>query len=264
MENSLTYGKGGNTELKLDLAMPEVGPGPFPAIVCIHGGSWKRGQRQDLSQLIKTLAGRGFVAVTISYRLSNEAQFPGQLEDCKAAVRWLRANAATYKIDPAAIGVIGFSAGAHLACLVGLTDSNDGFEGKGGNPNQSSSVRAVVNFFGPTDLTTPEWQERSHKETFTPFLGGTIKERPDLYRRASPVSYVRSGAPAFLVFHGTKDRVVSSEQSRRFATKLQGAGVPVKFIEVDGEGHGWGGDKFIKSMEDTITFLEQELRKPKK
>lgn len=258
IENSLTYGKGGDKNLMLDLAMPAKGEGPFPTIVCIHGGSWKAGSRQDLSQTIKTLASRGFVAATISYRLIPE-KFPAQIEDCKAAIRWLRANAAKYKIDKDRIGVVGFSAGAHLAALLGTTRKEDNFEGTGGSPEQSSSVQAVVDFFGPADFTTKDWSEEVEKRTLAPFLGDTFANRPDLYRRASPIVYVRADDPPFLILHGTEDKTVSVNQSRGFAKKLQEAGVSVKLIEVAGAGHGWRGDQLLKSIEQMIEFFNAQL-----
>src|SRR5712691_3000594 len=121
--------------------MHKDGTAPFPALVCIHGGGWRIGNRQQLDQSIETFAGRGYVAVTVSYRLAPQAKFPAQIEDCKATVRWLRANAKDLKINPERIGALGFSAGAHLACLLGTTDERDGLEGDGGNPKQSSRVQ---------------------------------------------------------------------------------------------------------------------------
>ena len=234
IENSVLYGKGGDTDLLLDIAMPAKGDGPFPTIVCIHGGSWKSGKRQDLSQIIKTLSSRGFVAATISYRFLQVAKFPAQIEDSKAAVRWLRANAAKYKIDKDHIGVVGFSAGAHLASLLGTTGKNDNLEGSGGSPEQSSNVQAVVDFFGPTDFTTKDWADEVETKTLAPFLGDTFANRPDLYRRASPIIYIKPGAPPFLILHGTEDKTVAIRQSRIFAKKLEETGVPVKLIEVPG------------------------------
>jgi acetyl esterase/lipase len=263
IENSLTYGKGGDTDLMLDIAMPAKGDGPFPTIVCIHGGSWKSGKRQDLSQMIKTLASRGFVAATISYRFLQVAKFPAQIEDSKAAVRWLRANAAKYKIDKDHMGVVGFSAGAHLACLLGTTGKNDNLEGAGGSPEQSSSVQAVVDFFGPADFTTKDWPEEAETKTLAPFLGDTFANRPDLYRRASPIVYVKSEAPPFLILHGTDDKTVSIDQSRKFAKKLEESGVHVKLIEIPGAGHGWRGDQMLKSIEEMVAFFNANLRSKK-
>ena len=157
-ESDVVFGKGGDVDLKLDLAMPADGAGPYPAVVCIHAGGWVGGKRQEMSQTIRTLAGRGYVAVSPDYRLAGaHARFPAQVEDCKAAVRWLRANAVKYKIDPNHIGAVGFAAGGHLACMLAVTDKGDGLEGSGGNADVSSRVEAVVSFFGPSDLTAKDW-----------------------------------------------------------------------------------------------------------
>ncbi len=144
VDRDLLYGKAGDADLKLDLAMPKDGPGPFPVVVCIHGGGWTHGDRADLRTTIETLAGRGYVAVSVDYRLAPKDRFPAAVEDCKAAVRWLRANARQFKIKPDRIGVVGFSAGAHLACLLGVTRKADGLEGTGGNPDESAfSARPI-------------------------------------------------------------------------------------------------------------------------
>src|SRR5262249_18458655 len=171
----LVFGKGGGADLKLDLAMPKEGDGPFPAVVCIHGGGWVGGDRKQMKQTIEVLAGRGYVAISPEYRLAPRDRFPAQIEDCKAAVRWLRANAGKYHVDPRRIGSVGFAAGAHLACLLGVTKKDDGLEGKGGNPEQSSAVQAVVSFFGPTDLTQAVWSKEAQTKNLVPLLGGTLE-----------------------------------------------------------------------------------------
>jgi acetyl esterase/lipase len=271
VERDLVYGKGGDTDLKLDLAHPTDGPGPYPAVVCIHGGAWRLGDRHFLSMnframdnqsLIGALAARGFVAVTISYRLVPAAKFPAQIEDCKAAVRWLRANAAKYNIDPDRIAACGYSAGGHLACLLGVTDKADGLEGNGGSPNQSSKVQAVIDLFGPTDLTTGDWTPEVEDGVLKPFLGAHFKDKPDLYRRASPLCYIRKDRelPPFLVMHGTEDHIVSINQSRKLVERLQELGVRNRFIEMKGEGHGWFGTKLAGTLEESVTFLRDSLK----
>src|SRR5262245_50768799 len=172
VERDIVYGKGGRVELRLNLALPE-GKGPFPAVVCIHGGGWYQGQRQDMDFMTEVLARRGYVAATVSYRPAPGARFPAQIEDCKAAVRWLRANARRYHINPGRIGATGPSAGGHLACLLGVTGKKDRLEGGGGNPGHSSRVQAVVSFFGRTDFTKKTWSKELEEKIFVPLIGAS-------------------------------------------------------------------------------------------
>jgi acetyl esterase/lipase len=261
VERDLVYGKGGDVELKLDLAMPKDGDGPFPAVVFIHGGGWRDGNRQQLTETIRTVAARGYVAVTISYRLVPSAVFPAQIEDCKAAIRWLRANAPKYKINPERIGAVGFSAGAHLACLLGTTDKNDGLEGNGGNADQSSRVQAVVSFFGPTDFTRKDWSDDVEQKYIAPFMGGSFKDKAEQYRKASPITYATKDDPPCLFFHGTEDKVVGIRHSRALTEKLKSVGVEARLVELEGEGHGWRGEKLFESLKQMQSFLDERLKK---
>lgn len=261
VENDLVYGKAGKTELKLDLAMPKDGEGPFPALVCIHGGGWREGDRKGMKDTIAALAGRGYVVISPEYRLAPEHRFPAQIEDCKAAVRWLRANAGKYRVNAERIGALGFSAGGHLACMLGVTNKDDGLEGNGGNAEQSSAVQAVVSFFGPTDLTREGWTKEVRSRYITPFLGGALAEKPEAYKKASPITYVRKNAPPFLLIHGTEDKVVPFQQSQDLAEKLQKVGVSARVIPVTGEGHGWRGKKLLETLVSTVDFFNEKLKK---
>jgi acetyl esterase/lipase len=271
VERDLVYGKGGDKDMKLDMASPVGIKGPVPCIVCVHGGGWRTGSRQDLSKpmpqlggkksLIELVASKGYVSVSISYRLSAEAKFPAQIEDCKAAVRWLRANAKKYNIDPDRIGAVGFSAGGHLVCLMGAAGKNDGLEGKGGNPDQSSQVQAVVSFFGPTDFTVKNWSAFVEKQMMEPFLGASYEKDPAVYKKASPITYVNKNDPPFLFIHGTKDTLVHIEQSEKMHKKLQEVGVSSQLIRMEGLGHGWGGKDALKSFDDTLKFFAEKLKK---
>jgi acetyl esterase/lipase len=261
IDHDLLYGKGGDADLLLDLAMPKGGDGPFPVVVCLHGGGWTHGSRADLRTTIETLARRGYVAVSVDYRLAPKDRFPAAVEDCKAAVRWLRANAKTYKINADRVGVVGFSAGGHLACLLGVTRKSDGLDGAGGNPDESSAVQAVVSFFGPTDLTQEGFGKDVEKENLAPFLGGTLAEKKDVYRKASPVTYAGKHAPPFLFFHGANDHIVPIKQSELLAEKLKEAGVSAELITLEKEGHGWQGPPLLQSIARMITFLDDHLKK---
>jgi acetyl esterase/lipase len=261
VERDVVYGTAHGTPLLLDLAMPKTGNGPFPVVVFLHGGGWSEGNRQEMNHFIEGVAGLGYVGVTVAYRLVPAARFPAQLEDCKAAVRWLRANAAKYRINPKRIGVVGFSAGGHLASMLGVTGKNDGLEGAGGNPDQSSRVQAVVSFFGLTDFSTRDWPRDLENGVIEPFLGGSFANHADEYRRASPITYVTSDAPPFLFFHGSEDKLVPVDQSKRLGEKLRNAGVFAEVNVLEGEGHGFTDAANQKAMRRMLDFLDAHLKR---
>jgi acetyl esterase/lipase len=262
LDTGIVFGKGGTTELRLDMARP-LGEGPFPAIICLHGGGWVGGERQQMKNTIEAMARRGYVAISPDYRLAPRDRFPAQVEDGKAAVRWVRAHAEEYRIKPQRIGVFGFSAGAHLACMLGVTGKKDGFEGEGSNAEQSSAVQAVVSFFGPTDFTQPVWRKDVCERHLMPFLGGTAQEKADVYRRASPLTYAGKNAPPFLFVHGTADDIVPIQQSEEMVEKLRQVGVSARLIRVPGEGHGWGWshDDRLTSLAHMMDFFDKTLKR---
>jgi acetyl esterase/lipase len=259
VQTNIVYGKAGEKELKLDMAKPE-GKGPFPVVVCVHGGAWRMGNKRDLQDLLPYLAKRGYVGVSIGYRLAPDAVFPAQIEDCKTAVRYLRANAEKYGIDKERIGAMGFSAGGHLVALMGLADASAGFEGTL-YPNESSKVQCVVDYFGPTDFADYAKDESAQRSTFIPLMGAKYEERPELHDKASPVNYVNKAAPPFLIFHGTKDWLVSHEQSRKLNDKLKKAGASVEYVEIPNESHGWGGEVGKATTKKMMDFFDANLKK---
>ncbi len=269
VEQNLTYGKADNTQLKLDLACP-AGKGPFPALVFIHGGGWYQGNRQSYRGQIEEAARRGYVAVTISYRLMqfDESKketttaspiFPAQIHDAKAAVRWVRANAQKYHIDPNRIGVTGGSAGGHLSLLIGLTDASAGLAGNSGNPGESSRVQAVVNFFGPADMVYC-YQHSSVAWIFRLFLGGTPTEQPERYRVASPISYASADDPPVLTLQGDQDTLVPVEQAKELDEKMKAVGGSHTLIIFPGQGHGFSGESQTKAAQAMWDFFAQHLK----
>jgi acetyl esterase/lipase len=260
VEADVVYGKAGDRELKLDLCRPTTGKGPYPAVVCLHGGGWRMGNKKELRGWLELLAERGFVAISVGYRLAPDAVFPSQIVDCKTATRFLRANAAKYDIDKSRIGAMGFSAGGHLVCLMGLCDSKCGFEGEL-YADQSSDVQCVVNYFGPADFAGFKDDASAQRSMIGPFIGAKFDEKPDLHKKASPVEYVKKEAPPMLIFHGTKDWIVPIEQSRQLKEKLKARGASVELIEVPDEGHGWQGQKGLDTTRATLEFFAKHLKK---
>jgi acetyl esterase/lipase len=261
VEKDIVFGKGGAQELMLDLARPADERNTAPCIVCVHGGGWRGGKRQDLGQLTKVLAEKGFIAATVSYRLTPGAQFPAQIEDCKAAVRFLRASADKYQIRKDKIGAVGFSAGGHLVSLLGTADPSAKLEGDGGHSEQSSRVQAVVSYFGPTDFINKTWTKEVEDYFLVPFLGGSFEDKRDHYRRCSPLEYVSRDDPPFLCFHGDKDTLVRIDNSEKLTKKLQDVGVSARLVTMEGEGHGWAGDKLTRTLQQTVQFFEEKLKK---
>ena len=260
-EKDILYGMAGDTTLRLDLAMPSKGIGPFPAVVCIHSGGWIVGDRKEMDATLDVLARHGYVAIAPDYRLAPKHRFPACVEDCKAAVRWLRANAGKYNIDPNRIGAVGLSAGGHLACMLGVTSPSDGLDGTGDNAGKSSQVQAVVAMSAPTDLTsnllhTP----KVLKHTLEPLLGGPPATNLDLYRKASPLHYRPTTPPPFLLIHGSADARVPIVQMKAFSDKLKACNGSVREVVLADEGHTWAGEALLRSVDQMLTFFDEKLK----
>jgi len=257
----LAYVANGHAQQRLDLYLPARPTGPL--LVMIHGGGWMGGSKDQPEGL--TLLGRGYAIANIDYRLSQDAIFPAQIEDCKAAIRWLRAQASEYGYDPQRIGVWGASAGGHLAAMLATTSGTREFD-VGAHLDQSSAVACAVDIYGPADL--PGWQAPSANpyvqrlgvdSMLVRLLGGPVDAKLELARRASPVAWAKAGSAPCYIMHGTADPVVGFEQSRRLADALAAAGAEVIFEVVEGGGHG--GPEFWAWHRSTaiLGFLERHL-----
>jgi acetyl esterase/lipase len=232
----LEYVPSGHERQKLDLYLPEKSGGPLPVIVWVHGGAWRGGSNAYCPGMF--LAGKGFAVASINYRLSQHAVFPAQLEDCKAAIRWLRANASKYRLDPDRIGAWGASAGGHLVALLGTTAHMKELEGKDGNLEQSSRVQCVVDWFGPTDFRKTSKLSNDPKSVVAQLLGGPPAQEKEKAALASPLAHVHKDCPPFLIMHGNKDKTVPLAGSQQLAEALKKANVPVELVVLEGAGHG--------------------------
>jgi acetyl esterase/lipase len=270
----LTYSV--KTGLQLDLAYPKERKGLSPAAVVIHGGSWQElgGNRKSCLPITFELASQGFVVATVSYRKASDAPFPAQVHDVKCAVRWLRAHAGEYAIDPERIAALGYSSGGHLASLLGTTADNPALEGNLGHAGQSSRVQVVVNCYGPTDLAPLydhcdkgpcSWLQKAvGTSVLKNMLGGTPESAAAKYAQASPIIYVSKESAPTLLIHGTQDEQVPLQQSQQFAAALQTAGVEVEFLAFDKAGHafgsGWGREHGKKADAAVLEFLQRKLQ----
>ena len=266
--SAMPYCHGGGAEQVLDLARPVHRSGsPRPGLLFVHGGGWSDGDRSLHSMDAAEAARRGYVAVTIDYRLARIGDlgevlnpFPAQLIDVKCAIRWMRANADQLGVDPARIGLVGASAGAHLSLLAALT-GDDFFADAVEWPDVSNRVRAVVNIYGPTDLI------RLHQTSpdLIPALEAVFSGDPadpavaQLYAAASPASYVDAAMPPVLTMHGTADVLVPLEQASIFDSLASSAGAAHTLITFEGEGHGFSPDNARRSLDEALDFADQQL-----
>lgn len=269
------YGNGGDVSLKLDIVRPKTQPkDPMPFVIFIHGGGWKAGDKQTGIPHLIPLAQKGYFCATINYRLTDVAIFPAQIEDCKCAIRWMRAHAKEYNADPKRIGVWGGSAGGHLVALLGTSGGEKDLEGKGGWEKESSSVQAVCDWFGPTDflkiaedakkrgMTGEQIGKLGANGCISKLVGGKFWEKPDVCKKAGPITYVTKDDPPFLIMHGDKDNEVPVSQSQVFYDALKKVGVDATLKILKGAGHGFG-PKF-DADKPVVEFFDRHLRKGNK
>ncbi len=277
MYEDVLVGMAGNREIYASIAVPEVAPAAaMPAVVYIHGGGWNHGDRkQALGNISNYVLKRGYIGVALSYRLTPEAPFPAQIQDVKLGIRFLRAHAADYFIDPSRIGVWGSSAGGHLASLLGTTGDLEAgslitldngntvpvpdLGGTGGWPEYSDKVQAVADWFGPADFTS---EFANNYSSVTALLGGkkafTV---PNEARLAMPGTYASPDDPPFWIRHGDADSTIPYENSVKFAAQLTAAGVQVvDFKLVPGQGHGFTGTASDTANAEAWTFLDQYVK----
>jgi acetyl esterase/lipase len=260
-EAGIEYANLDGQHLQLNMARPKAGSGPYPAVVCVHGGGFRAGKRESYDGLIVRLAQKGYVAVTVSYRLAPKYPFPAAVHDCKAAVRWVRANAARYKVDPDRVGVTGSSAGGHLAQFLGVTANVPEFEGDGGNPGVSSKVTCVVNVYGPSDFTRSYGKSVDAAEVLPLFLGGNLETARKAHVRASPLSWVTPDAAPTLCVHGTEDKYVAHEQAVWLVDKLKASAVEAELLTLPGAGHGFKGKDAETAEAALVAFFDKHLKK---
>ncbi len=267
-KRNLEYAPGGGSSQSLDLFLPNETPAsPLPLVVWIHGGGWAKGSKEGTPAIL--LLPAGYAVASINYRLTGEAKFPAQIYDCKAAIRFLRANSAKYHVDPNHIGVWGGSAGGHLVALVGTSADSKDIEGDvGGNLEQSSRVQCVVDWFGPTDMSV--WADHAKaagipykdpdKGGFGALFGTPLKDHADLIAKANPIAFINKNCPPFLIMHGDKDPTVPIGQSQMLLEALKTAGIESRLEIVPGAGHGGPGFQTPAVRAMVSEFLDKHLK----
>jgi acetyl esterase/lipase len=259
VNRGIVYGAAAETPLLLDLYRPPSRETSRPAVILIHGGGMWTGSRADMAQPARHLARAGYVVVSIDYRLvdaeSGRHRWPAQLDDAQLAVRWVRAHASAYGVDPELIGAYGWSAGGQLAALLGVRDTRDTNAPLAG---YSSRVTCVVDLAGDVDLAAYTRPPALHE--VVALLGGTRQEVPERYRDVSPLSWIDRDTAPFLVIHGNQDDVVPPAQSQRLVAALQAAGVAARYVELTGAGHD---DLTWSAVGPTVlAFFARHLRGP--
>lgn len=263
-QKNITYAESADGPQMLDLYLPEDAKDPVPLIIWIHGGGWKNGSKETCLPVRMGFTERGYAVASINYRLTGEASFPAQIVDCKAAVRWLRAHAKEYGLDADHFGVWGASAGGHLAALIGTSGGVPGFD-TGENPDVSSRVQAVCDYYGPSDFmalgTVPGFQRHARADSpESALLGGPAAENPETAKAASPVTYATPDDPPFLIVHGDSDRTVPPDQSHRMEASLRNAGVKTELMFLPEAGHGGPVFSTPEMAKKVAGFFDRHLK----
>jgi acetyl esterase/lipase len=266
IREGLTYGP--NERNDLDLFLPkDDGKSLRPAVIVIHGGAWRSGDKRQLRNLAELFARRGYVAAAINYRLAPKWSYPAQLDDCQRAVRWLRKNAKEFRVDPKRFGAAGASAGGHLALLLGTREVRD--DSDADLKGISSKVQCVLSICGPTDLTDKRYAQAARDsdlgKILIEFIGKPYDEAPNLWKEASPIYHVSpDDAPTFII-HGDQDSIVPFEQSVRFAEALRKVGVEVQLVAIKGMDHGpttpEQRDELMKAVGQALEFFDKHLKR---
>jgi acetyl esterase/lipase len=258
-DTDLVYRRVGERRVRLDLYKPRGAPPPGgrPAVIALHGGGWRGGSKTPYGRMAAALAERGYVVAAVDYQVSRPGapSWPANLEDVRAAVRWLRRHASDHGVDPNRIAALGASAGGHLAALLGALP--DGPPPPPDGATTSARVQAVIDFYGPSDLPALAEPNAPARDSVALYLGGTPSEVPDCYELASPVRHVSPDDPPMLLIHGDDDQRVPVDQSRRLARALAAAGVPHRLIVIAGARHGFDfqvGDRDL--LPEILAFLE--------
>lgn len=259
-DHDVEYANPDDQHLQLNIAYPSEGDGLRPAILCIHGGGFRAGKREGWDERVKKFAEHGYVAATVTYRLAPKYQFPAAIHDVKAAVRWLRANADKYKIDPDRIGVVGDSAGGHLVQFLGVTGGVKDFEGDEGNATRSSRVTCVVNYYGPSDFTKSYGKSVDAHEVLPLWLGGDVNKEHRKHIVSSPLYWVSPDDAPTLFIHGTEDKYVAFEQAEWIYDRLKAAEVEVEMLKLEGAGHGFKGADAEKAEAAMFAFFDRHLK----
>jgi len=249
-----TYIERDSGPLHLDLYLPK-GKGPFPGVLVVHGGAWRIGSKTQLAAVAMSMAKNGYSTAAISYRLAPQDKFPAQIYDCQAAVRWMRTHATELKLDPSRIGGLGYSAGGHLVALLGTLDDDDFREEGVPADAPSARLQAVMAGGAPCDFRMLP----ANSSGLAYWLGGTLAEKSDLYRIASPASFITPDDPPMFFFHGQTDMIVPVGSPKRMVEQLASAGVPSEFFMIKNSGHILAMFD-VPALKQSLAFADKHLK----